>query len=382
MKTVTWAVAGAVWIALPLAVWAADKTVDFNRDIRPILSDKCFFCHGPDAGHREADLRLDVREAAVEAGAIVPSSVGDSTLLDRIATSDPDEVMPPPKAKLGRLTQAEQDLMRRWIAEGAEYQSHWSFVPLAVKPPVPKAGEGWAKNEIDRFVAERWESEGIRHAGEAAREKWIRRVTFDLTGLPPTLEEIDAFLADGQSGAFETVVDRLLASQAYGERMAMNWLDLARYADTFGYQADRDMHMWPWRDWVIRAFNENLPYDHFITWQTAGDLLPNPSKDQVLATAFNRLHRQTNEGGSIDEEFRIEYVNDRVITNGAAFLGLTLECSRCHDHKYDPITTRDFYSLSAFFNNIDESGLYSHFTETAPTPAMPLFEGNQESELL
>jgi hypothetical protein len=368
--------------AAPFSVRAAEgeKTVDFNRDIRPILSDKCYFCHGPDAERREADLRLDVREAALEAGAIVPSSVGDSTLLDRIAHEDPDEVMPPPKTKLAPLTGAEQALLKRWIEEGAEYQSHWSFVPLTAKPTVPVAGEGWARDEMDRFVAEKREAAGLKPASEASREKWIRRVTFDLTGLPPTLAEIDAFLADLSPRAYEVVVDRLLVSKACGERLAMDWLDLARYADTFGYQADRNMSLWPWRDWVIRAFTDNLPYDQFITWQTAGDLLPNPTRDQMVATAFNRLHRQTNEGGSINEEFRIEYVNDRVITNGAAFLGMTLECSRCHDHKYDPISIRDYYSLSAFFNNIDESGLYSHFTETAPTPALSLYEGDAESK--
>jgi hypothetical protein len=367
---------------MPLVAISADgsKKIDFNRDIRPILSDKCYFCHGPDSDRREADLRLDVRDAAIKAGAIVPSSVGDSTLLDRIAHEDPDEVMPPPKTKLARLTAAEQALLKRWIEEGAEYQSHWSFVPLASKPEVPDAGKGWARNEIDRFVAAKLEVTRQRPTAEATKEKWIRRVTFDLTGLPPTLAEIDAFLADEASSAHERVVDRLLGSKAAGERLAMDWLDLARYADTFGYQADRNMSMWPWRDWVIRAFTENLPYDQFITWQTAGDLLPNPTRDQMVATAFNRLHRQTNEGGSINEEFRIEYVNDRVVTNGAAFLGMTLECSRCHDHKYDPISLRDYYSLSAFFNNIDESGLYSHFTETAPTPALPLYEGDAESK--
>lgn len=363
----------------PLIGAAEPTPVDFNRDIRPILSDKCFFCHGPDSERREADLRLDVREAAIEAGAIVPSSIDDSTLLLRIAHEDPGELMPPPKTNLGRLTESEQKLLRRWIAEGAEYQSHWSFVPLASKPPVPTDGEGWARNEIDRFVARSHAAGGLKPAVEASRERWIRRVSFDLTGLPPTLAEIDAFLKDQSPQAYETVVDRLFRSPAYGERLALDWLDLARYADTFGYQADRNMSMWPWRDWVIRAFADNLPYDQFITWQTAGDLLPQPSRDQIVATAFNRLHRQTNEGGSIDEEFRVEYVNDRVITNGAAFLGLTLECSRCHDHKYDPVSMRDYYSLSAFFNNIDESGLYSHFTETAPTPALPLYEGDAEA---
>lgn len=354
------------------------EPIDFNREIRPILSDKCFFCHGPDQENQKADLRLDLREAAVEAGAIVPSSPADSTLLQRVAHEDPDELMPPPKAKLGRLTSREQELLTRWISEGAEYQTHWSLVPVPETVEVPEAGKGWVKNEIDHFVARSLGKAGLEPAGEAAKERWIRRVSFDLTGLPPTLAEIDAFLADSSENAQEKVVDRLLASAAYGERMTNDWLDLARYADTFGYQADRNMNVWPWRDWVIRAFNENLPYDDFITWQIAGDLLPEPTRDQRLATTFNRLHRQTNEGGSINEEFRVEYVNDRVATFGTAFLGLTLDCSRCHDHKYDPISMREYYELTAFFNNIDESGLYSHFTAATPTPALSLYEGDQE----
>lgn len=360
----------------------AKQTIDFNRDIRPILSDKCYFCHGPDEENQAADLRLDIREAAIEAGAIQPSSVADSTLLHRVDHEDPDELMPPPKAKLGKLTKTEIDLLTRWIEEGAEYQKHWAFVPVPEEIEVPETDSGWAKNEIDHFVARSLQERGVKPAAAAEKERWIRRVSFDLTGLPPTLEEIDAFLADESDQAHEKVVDRLLASDAYGERMANDWLDQARYADTFGYQADRDMHVWPWRDWVIGAFNDNLPYDDFVTWQIAGDLLPNATREQKLATTFNRLHRQTNEGGSINEEFRVEYVNDRVQTMGTAFLGLTLECSRCHDHKYDPISMRDFYELTAFFNNIDESGLYSHFTETAPTPAMPLYEGDQEQRHL
>ena len=359
---------------------AAPTAIDFNRDIRPILSDKCYFCHGPDQENQKADLRLDVREAAIEARAIVPGSPEESTLWQRVAHEDVDEVMPPPKAKLGRLTEREQSLLQRWITEGAEYQAHWSFVAIPEKVAAPEAGDGWARGEIDRFVARAHGTKGLKPAKEASREAWIRRVSFDLTGLPPTLEEVDAFLADESPGAYETVVDRLLASPAYGERMANDWLDLARYADTFGYQADRNMNVWPWRDWVIRAYNDNLPYDDFVTWQIAGDLLPEATRDQRLATTFNRLHRQTNEGGSINEEFRVEYVNDRVATFGTAFLGLTLDCSRCHDHKYDPISMREYYELTAFFNNIDESGLYSHFTAAVPTPALALYEGDQEAQ--
>jgi hypothetical protein len=352
----------------------------FNRDIRPILSDKCFKCHGPDSMARKADLRLDRRDEAIKAGVIVPGKPEDSPLIERIFSDDPQEMMPPPNS--GKtLTREQKELLRKWIASGAEYQSHWSLIPVPkqVAVPAPADRAKWVRNPIDAFVFDRLAPAGIEPAAETSREKWLRRVSFDLTGLPATLDEIDAFLADKSSDACETASDRLLKSSAFGERMASDWLDTARYADTFGYQADRDMHVWPWRDWVIRAFNDNLPFDQFIVWQTAGDLLPNPTRDQYLATAFNRLHRQTNEGGSIEEEFRIAYIADRVNTNATAFLGLTFECARCHDHKFDPISQHDFYRLSAFFANIDEHGLYSHFTETAPTPALLLYEGDQEA---
>ena len=243
---------------------------------------------------------------------------------------------------------------------------------------MPADPSDWIQSPIDSFVLDRLHREKIEPAVEATREKWLRRVSFDLTGLPPTLEELDQFLADHEPNSREKVVDRLLQSQAFGERMANEWLDVARFADTFGYQADREMHVWPWRDWVIRAFNQNLPYDQFITWQIAGDLLPKATFDQRIATAFNRLHRQTNEGGSTEEEFRQSYIADRLVTSGTAFLGLTLECARCHSHKYDPISQADFYKLAAFFSNIDEHGLYSHFTETAPTPAILIYEGDQQ----
>ena len=357
-----------------------DDPIQFNRDIRPLLSDRCFACHGPDQNARQADLRLDQREVAVGTGAIAPGEPMKSALVERIFSTDPDVMMPPPKLNKP-LTAAEKSLLKRWIADGAEYQPHWAFIPVPkhVALPMPEDPNGWIRNPIDAFVLNRLRQLNVQPAEETSREKWLRRVSFDLTGLPPSLADLDTFLADTSPQAYELAADRLLKSPAFGERMANEWLDVARYADTFGYQADRDTHVWPWREWVIRAFNENLPYDQFITWQTAGDLLPNSTRDQQLATTFNRLHRQTNEGGSIEQEFRTAYIADRVVTNGTAFLGLTFECSRCHDHKYDPITQRDFYQLAAFFANIDESGLYSHFTETAPTPAMLLYEGDQEA---
>lgn len=366
----------------------AAKRVSYNRDIRPILAEHCFACHGPDRNSRKADLRLDQRETAVDATAIVPNHPGESQLILRIESNDPQQVMPPPETKKP-LTDAQRTLLRQWIAEGAEYEPHWAFlsVPLSVAVPTVKPGNGSPtaassapRNSIDSFVLAQLQAIGMTPAVEASREAWIRRVSFDLTGLPPTVAELDAFLADNSAQAHETVVDRLLKSPAFGERMAMEWLDVARYADTFGYQSDRLMHVWPWRDWCIRAFNENLPYDQFILWQTAGDLLPNATRDQRLATAFNRLHRQTNEGGSIEAEFRAAYVADRVATNGTAFLGLTLDCARCHDHKFDPISQKEYYQLAAFFGNIDEHGLYSHFTETAPTPTLLLYESDQEAQ--
>lgn len=362
---------------------AAEKPLSFNRDIRPLLSDRCFSCHGPDSAARKADLRLDHRDNAVSAGVIVPSDVANSSLVERIFSDDAELVMPPPELNKP-LTAEEKAILKRWIQEGAEYQPHWAFVPIPATVDVPAdvSPATWVRNPIDVFVLHRLNNEGITPAPPASRELWLRRVTFDLTGLPPTIEELDTYLADSSAEADEKVFHRLFQSPAYGERMANDWLDVARFADTFGYQADRETHTWPWRDWVIRAFQQNLSYRDFVVWQTAGDMLPNATRDQKLATAFNRLHRQTNEGGSIEAEFRAEYVADRVRTNGTAFLGLTFECARCHDHKYDPITQRDYYSLSAMLNNIDEHGLYSHFTETAPTPTLFLYEGDQEQRHL
>jgi len=373
----TWLSVLIVTLSSPVT---AEERVNFNRDIRPILSDKCFACHGLDKLARKADLRLDRRESAVDTKAIVPGEPEKSTVIERIFSTDDETVMPPKKSNKP-LTDEQKRLIRRWIAEGAEYHPHWSLIPVPKQVDVPKPADatGWVRTPIDAFVLTRLQHEGWKPATEATREAWLRRASFDLTGLPPSLADLDRFLQDASPNAYDQAVDRLLDSPAYGERMTNEWLDVARYADTFGYQADRDTHLWPWRDWVIRAFNSNLPYDQFITWQTAGDLLPQATRDQRLATAFNRLHRQTNEGGSIEEEFRQSYIADRVVTNGTAFLGLTLECARCHDHKYDPIAQADFYKLAAFFSNIDEHGLYSHFTETAPTPTLLLYEVDQQA---
>lgn len=358
----------------------APGAVDFNFEILPLLSDRCFVCHGTDAAKRKKDLRLDTREGALKV--IKPGDPDNSEFMQRIGTTDADEVMPPPESHL-TLTDAEKALLRAWIAQGAEYKGHWSLQPVAARavPPAVSAGE---TNEADRFISARLKSAGLALQPAAAPGRVLRRLSFDLIGLPPSPEELDAFekaWAQDADAAVAAAADRLLASPHWGERMAADWLDVARFADTFGYQTDFRSPVWPWRDWVIRAFNENLPFDQFITWQLAGDLLPQPTRDQQIATAFNRLHRQTNEGGSIEEEFRVEYVCDRVETYSTAFLGLTMQCSRCHDHKYDPISQKDFYSLSAYFNNIDESGLYSFYTDAAPTPAMSLATPQQEKAM-
>ena len=363
---------------------AVASRVDFTRQVRPLLSDRCFRCHGPDASKRKAKLRLDVREGAfkrLNAGWFVvkPGDPGKSELIRRITTDDIEDMMPPPESNLS-LTDAEKALLERWIEEGADYHPHWSLAPVAASAPPPLRDGPVPANPIDAFVRARLEQEGLAPAPRASSEVLIRRLAFNLTGLPPSPAEIDAFLKDRAPGAYERLVDRYLGSPAYGERMAMDWLDLARYADTYGYQNDVERDMSPYRDWVISAFNRNLPYDQFLTWQLAGDLLPNATGEQRIATAFNRLHRQTNEGGSIEEEFRTEYVVDRVNTFGMSMLGLTMECARCHDHRFDPITQRDYYSLFAFFNNIDESGLYSHFTNATPSPSMLLWAPGREEE--
>ncbi len=356
-----------VWAGAVASTIAAEP-IRYNRDIRPILSDKCFFCHGPDEKKREAKLRLDTREGAVKS-VIVPGKPDKSELLKRITTPDPDDHMPPAKSKLPAITPAEVDKLRRWIAEGAQYEAHWAFIPL--KPvAVPKSRGG---SPIDALVSAGLAPRKLKLQPEADRNTLLRRVSFDLTGLPPTPAEIEAFVKDTAPEAYEKVLDRLLASERYGERMAVDWLDIARYADSYGFQVDREREMWPWRDWVIKSFNRNLPFDQFITAQIAGDLLPHPTDDQILATAFNRLHQQETEGGSVEEEYRVEYVADRVQTFATAFLGLTFECARCHDHKFDPIAQKEYYGLFSFFQNIDEAGLYAFFTPSAPTPAqMPL----------
>ncbi|GAB3565423.1 PSD1 and planctomycete cytochrome C domain-containing protein [Spirosoma luteolum] len=348
------------------------ETIDYNLHVKPILSDRCFACHGPDQAKQQAGLRLDTPDGAYEAlaqsghTAIVPGKPARSELVRRILSTDPDEVMPTPKSNLV-LTAGEKAILLKWVEQGAVYKPHWSLI-APTRPELPAvANQTWVRNDIDRFVLARQEQRHLSHAPEADRLTLLRRVSLDLTGLPPTPAEIDAFLADQSPNAYERVVDRLLRSPHYGERQAVDWLDLARYADTHGYQDDGLRTMWPYRDWVIRAYNQNLPFDRFVTWQLAGDLLPHPTQDMLMATAFNRNHQQSQEGGIVDEEYRVEYVADRTNTFGKAMLGLTVECARCHDHKYDPISQKDYYALFAFFNSNNDRGKIPYNGEAAPT---------------
>jgi hypothetical protein len=347
------------------AVASGKGKIDFNYDVKPILSDKCFACHGPDVKKRQAEFRLDTEEGAFKAlksdphhFAIVRENPEESFLIKRIFSEDPLFHMPPVESNLV-LTDHEKNILKKWIEQGAEYKKHWAFIP-PVKPEVPDVASDWAGNDIDKFIFAKLEQMDLEPSPEADKERLIRRVSFDLTGLPPTLEQVDAFLKDNSEDAYEKLVDELLASSAYGERWADYWLDVSRYGDSHGYQDDLPRVMWPWRDWVIHAFNENLPYDQFVTWQLAGDLLPQATREQILATGFNRNHKITQEGGAIPEEYRTEYVVDRTNTFGKAFLGISIECSRCHDHKYDPIAQKDFYSIYSFFNQANEKGLINY----------------------
>ena len=330
--------------------------VEFNRDVRPILSENCFFCHGPDKGQRQADLRLDLRDEAVATKAIVPGNTQASEAIVRILSDDVDFQMPPPDSRR-TLTDRQREILRKWIEQGAEYEQHWAFVPLAVEEVPTVEHADWPRNDLDRFILTRLEREGLVPSPEATKETLIRRVTLDLTGLPPTLAELDLFIADDSPDALEKVVDRLLKSPHYGERMAIDWLDAARYADSNGYQVDRDRELWPWRDWVIRAFNDNMPFDQFTIEQLAGDLLPEATLDQRIATGFHRNHMLNEEGGIIADEFLAEYTADRVETTAAVWLGQTFNCARCHDHKFDPFTQREFYAMKAFFHNVPERGV-------------------------
>ncbi|MFA6946079.1 MAG: PSD1 and planctomycete cytochrome C domain-containing protein [Pedobacter sp.] len=341
------------------------EKISYNFDIRPILSDKCFTCHGPDGNKREAGLRLDNEESAFKAlkenpgaHALVPGKPKLSQVFLRISSKDTSIMMPPPSSNL-KLSSHEIDLIEKWIKQGAKYETHWSFIkPRKVALPEIEDAD-WVKNEIDYFILSKLEQKGLSPNPVAGKEYLLKRLSLDLTGLPPGLKLMNSFLADHSPSAYEKVVDQLLKSPAYGEKMALHWMDVARYADSHGYQDDSYRSQWPWRDWVIYSFNKNIPYDKFITLQLAGDLMPNATKEQILATGFNRNHKITEEGGVVDEEYRVQYVIDRTNTFSKALIGLTLECAQCHDHKYDPFTQKDYYQLYAFFNNVKEVGLES-----------------------
>ena len=368
-------------VALPAlaAGTAAPADIDFNRDIRPILSEKCFSCHGPDAGQRQASLRLDTADGIVaerngKGPAVIAGSARQSPLFQRISTPDPASRMPPGYLGHEPLSDLQIHQVENWIDQGAEWQPHWAFLPVRKPDPPPVRNRGWVRNALDAFVLHRLEENGLAPSPEAAPETLIRRVTLDLTGLPPTPQDLNRYLRDPSPDAYGKLVDRLLGSTRYGEHMAVRWLEAARYADTNGYQSDGIRHMWRWRDWVIDAFNRNLGFHRFTIEQLAGDLLEGATRDQIVATGFNRNHRTSAEGGSIDEELRVEYVADRVETTSTVWMGLTVGCARCHDHKYDPISQEEYYRFFAFFNNVPERGFVYNFGNEdpvikAPTPS-------------
>ena len=351
--------------------------LDFNIDVKPILSDKCFACHGPDQNKLEANLRLDIESSAKSNGAIVEGSLRRSESFHRIISEEKDQVMPPPKSNL-ELSNREKAILIKWIKDGAEYKDHWAFAKVAAVTVPSIDDESLVVNEIDHFVLDKLSNYDLSLNKEADKSLLLRRLSFDLTGLPPGIEDIEAFENDDSGDAYEKQVDKLLASKSYGERMATDWLDVARFADTHGYQSDRFRDMSPWRDWVIKTFNQNLPYDDFITWQLAGDLLEEPTREQLIATAFLRLHPQNEEGGIVEEEFRVEYVTDRVNTVGTALMGMTVGCAKCHDHKYDPISQKEYFEMFSFFDNIKEAGQIS-YDGAMPVPTIQLTDERTDS---
>ena len=349
----------------------ADEAIVYNRDIRPILTDMCFPCHGPDSAARKGDYRLDRRDDAIGKKVIVPGKPNESEMIRRILASDAEEIMPPP-ATNKVLTAAQKELLKKWIASGAEYQPHWSFI-APVRPALPKVkNEAWAKSPIDRFVLAKLEERGLTPAPEADRRTLARRVSLDITGLPPSVELVEEFVADKADNAYEKLIDKLLASKQWGEHRGRYWLDAARYADTHGIHFDNYREIWAYRDWVINAFNRNLPFDQFTIEQLAGDLLPNKTLDQQVASGFNRCNITTNEGGSIAEEYLVLYTRDRTETTSQVWLGLTTGCAVCHDHKFDPISQREFYSLAAFFNNTTQGAMDGNVPNTPPILNVPL----------
>ncbi len=357
-----------------------EKPISYNKDIRPLLSDRCFSCHGPDVNKMKAGLRLDKPEVAFAElvknkghYAIVPWNPEKSELIKRIESNDPHVVMPQPESHLAKLTLAEVEIFKRWIKEGAKYEKHWSFVP-PIKTALPKIeNEDWAKNEIDYFIAEKMEEKGLTPNKIAEKETLIKRAYIDLNGLPPTYAELQNWKNNNAPNWYSQLMEQLIKRPAYGEKMSILWLDLARYSDSYGYQDDNIRTQWPWRDWVINAFNKNLHYDEFLTQQIAGDLIPNSNKETILATAFWRNHKYTEEGGVIEEEYRVTNNIDKTRTYGKAILGVTIECAQCHDHKYDPFSAKDYYQLYGFFNRSKEKGYEGDVSVSTPAKTPKLF---------
>jgi hypothetical protein len=361
------------------------ETVDFNFHVKPIISDKCFACHGPDEKERAANLRLDTEDGLYQLTEELSSYVVDkkspkkSEMLNRIFHENPSIVMPPPESNLV-LSDYEKEILNKWILQGGKWKKHWSY-NKPIKPQTPDVkNKSWINNDIDYFTLKNIEANGLNISSVEDKEILIRRLYFDLIGLPPSVEEIDEFLNDRTENSYEKIVDKLLNSENYGERMASIWMDIARYGDSHGYQDDLERVMWPWRDWVIHAYNSNLPYDEFITWQLAGDLIPNATKEQIIATGFNRNHKITQEGGVIPEEYRTEYVADRTNTTSKMMLGLTMECARCHSHKYDEISHDEYYGMFSYFNNIDEEGLIT-YQDKAPKPNITVSRKDIDNDL-
>ena len=360
--------------------------VDFNFDVKPILSDKCYTCHGPDDKARKANLRLDIESGFYKSlednpnhYVINKNSPEKSEILNRINSENASYVMPPPESNL-KLSVREKEVLKKWVDQGGNWEPHWAYTKPKL-PNVPEIDiENWASNEIDYFIAKKLKSIGMTPSEKEEKEILIRRAYFDLIGLPPTIQEIDEFVSDNSNNAYEKVIDKLLESKSYGERMAAIWMDLSRYGDSHGYQDDQERIMWPWRDWVIHAYNTNMTYDKFITWQMAGDMLPNATKEQIIASGFNRNHKITQEGGVVPEEYRVEYVADRTVTSAKIMMGLTVECARCHTHKYDPISHEEFFSLYSFFNNVDEDGLIGYGI-TAPKPNLTIKKADIKKDL-
>ena len=360
--------------------------VNYNFDVKPILSDKCYTCHGPDDKARQADLRLDFVNGISDFlnndtnhSIIDLNNPQSSEIIKRIYSNDKGYFMPPPESNL-KLSVNEKEILKKWIEQGAKWDSHWSYNKPEYPKPPETSHSAWINNEIDNFISEKFDQKGLIPSEPASKEILLRRVFFDIIGLPPSIEQIDNFLEDNSEDSYEKVVDKLLSSESYGERMASIWMDLSRYGDSHGYQDDTERVMWPWRDWVIHAYNKNLTYDKFMKWQIAGDMIPNATKEQILASGFNRNHKITQEGGVIDEEYRVEYVADRTITTSKIMMGLTVECARCHTHKYDPISHDEFFSFYSFFNNIDEKGQIPYGV-TAPKPNMTVKKEDTENDL-